>query len=94
MTSPIGLRPIFGIVISPPTTTILLFANVSHATRLFGSCVRHASRIGVGNGIADFVGMAFADGLGGKNEVLRHKTSTFQQEFGFVNKKYRRIMMQ
>ena len=27
---------------------------------------------GIGNGVADFVRMAFADGLGGKDEVLAH----------------------
>ena len=34
-----------GMVISPPTTTRLLLANVSQATRLFGSIRRHASRM-------------------------------------------------
>src|SRR5215831_19572892 len=32
------------VVISPPTTTTLLLAYVSHATRLRGSCATHASR--------------------------------------------------
>jgi hypothetical protein len=45
MTLPMGFWPILGMVISPPTTTILLFAKVSQATRLFGSTVRQASRM-------------------------------------------------
>src|SRR4030095_1206401 len=32
------------VVISPPTITMLLFAYVSHATRLYLSCARQASR--------------------------------------------------
>ncbi len=32
-------------VISPATTTMLFFINVSHATLLFGSSFRYASKI-------------------------------------------------
>src|SRR5712692_6467019 len=45
MTLPMGFWPIFGIVISPPTTTTLLLAKVSHATRLLTSTRRQASRM-------------------------------------------------
>src|SRR6478609_9183867 len=41
----IALVPIFGIVISPATTAMFDFTSVSHATRLFLSSVRHASRM-------------------------------------------------
>ena len=57
----------FGMVISPPTTTMLLFTKVSQATRLFGSIGEAGVEDGVGNGVADLVWMAFADGFGGKN---------------------------
>src|SRR2546428_8879246 len=44
-TLPMGFWPIFGMVISPPTTTTLLLANLSHATRLLTSTRRQASRM-------------------------------------------------
>jgi ubiquinone/menaquinone biosynthesis C-methylase UbiE len=52
-----------GMVISPPTTTMLLFTKVSQATRLLGSTARQASRMASEMVSANLVGMAFADGF-------------------------------
>ena len=44
------------------------FAGNAAVTILFQAGVQH----GIGDGITDFVGMAFADGFGGKDEVFAH----------------------
>ena len=52
------------VVISPATTTMPVFTSVSHATRAVRVLREDRVEDGVGDRVADLVGMAFGDGLG------------------------------
>ena len=52
------------VVISPATTTMPVLTSVSHATRALGILREDPVEDGVGDLVADLVGVAFGDGLG------------------------------
>ena len=53
--------------------------SASHATRLSGSCGEQRVEDGVGDLVADLVGMAFVHRLGGEHVVLEHGRRTLAE---------------
>jgi len=60
------------VVISPPDHHQVVLAYVSHATRLVRVLGQAGIQDGIGDGIAHFIGMAFADDLRRKDVILAH----------------------